>query len=170
MSFRSMLTSPRTIRPASLFLAGGVAVVLICGLWRAGVDAGAMKMLLGAVLFALVVFGAYVVDPVGGRVSFRRGYLVGGLTMLVVLPWVVCRHSYQTRGVPLPNSAFEVAMLGVSLAFAVPFGAAVGAMTGVIGGLAWRGITSVAGIQGVKPGPKPPTGRPMDDPLEWRTG
>jgi hypothetical protein len=133
----------REIRPKTIIATGVFAVVLVVVLWIAGVDDGAMQILLVPLLFGLVSYGSYLSNPREGEVSLHHGAIVGGLLMLIFLPCVVCKHSYETRGTPLPSSLFEVVMLGLSLLFIVPLGAGIGAMTAVIGDVAVRASHSL---------------------------
>ncbi len=168
---KNILTAHWELRPATIFAIGLFAIVAISALWIAGVDGGAMKMLLASLVFSLTCYAAYVSDTSGGEVSYWRGYLVGGLTMLVFVPWVACKHSYETRGIPLPSSFFELLVLGIGLLIFVPFGAAVGAMTAVIGGRVLRAIGSLARrLSAPKGGPgrrKTSKDASLDDPFEW---
>jgi hypothetical protein len=84
-----------------------ILILVICSvslLWLLGVDSGAMKILLESLLFTLTTFVCYLLDPMGGIVSAERGYKVGGLSVLIWIPWVVVRSWIETGGVPYPSS------------------------------------------------------------------
>ena len=161
---REMLTKRRELRPQAVFRAGGVALLLVVLLWLAGFDRGAMMMLIASLLFYLAVYGAYLSDPLGGRVSARRGALVGGLTALVWMPGVACQSSYQLTGSPFPNSLGEALGLVLTLVFfVIPFGASFGMMTGIIGGRVRRATSGFARAGRGKRKPRQSDAAPFDE-------
>ena len=167
ISLLDLLIRPRRVRPAPVFAIGLSAVALALALLIAGVDPGAMKMLLGGLLFGLIFYAAYLGDTVGGRVSLRRGYLVGGLTTLAVFSWFSCKNNYEKKGTPLPDSLNGVLAMGIGLLLFAPIGAVVGAMIGVIGGRVLRVVGSlVRGPSAAKAGPTAEK-TAKEDFLEW---
>jgi hypothetical protein len=125
-------------RPRVVVTVGTLAALLVCALWLAGADGGAMKILLVSILYPLVAYLAYLSDPRGGMISARRGAIVGGLSLPLWAAWVVCRSSYERRGVPYPNTLGELFLSLFASVFLMGFGAGVGLMTGVIGGRVMR--------------------------------
>lgn len=81
-----------------------LAICSVSLLWLFGVDSGAIKILLGSLLFTLTTYVCYLLDPVGGMVSAERGYKVGGLSVLIWIPWVVVCSWIEAGGVPYPSS------------------------------------------------------------------
>ena len=102
-------------------------------LWIAGVDGGAMKILLASLLFGLASYVSYLNDPRQGQVSLSQGGVVGGILMLVYFVVVVCKHSLETTGMLYPSSTLEVVLLVLSSLFFAIFSAGVGGMIAVIG-------------------------------------
>ena len=120
-----------------------LASVAVSLLWLVGVDRGAMMMLLGSLVFALTTFVCYLIDPVGGTESAKRGYFVGGLSALVWVPFVVVQAWIQKGdGSSLRSIWLSVLFIPFLVLFAL-FGAALGLMVSVIGGLLLRTIGAV---------------------------
>jgi hypothetical protein len=134
------LARPRKlhIRPRVVVSVGLLASLVVSALWLAGADRGAMMMLLAGILFPLIAFLAYFAGRDGAMVSAGRGAIVGGLSFPFWSAWLICKSSYEERGVPFPNTLGE---LFLSLIFSILFlcfGAGIGMMTGVIGGCVIR--------------------------------
>jgi hypothetical protein len=125
--------SPGTI--LSILILANISVGL---LWLLGVDRGAMMVLMVPLVFALTAFVCYLLDPVGGKTSAVRGYMVGGLSLVIWLPWVVVR-SWIEKG-ELSHPYWAWCILPFFLVLGALFGAAVGLMAGVIAGIALRAI------------------------------
>jgi hypothetical protein len=120
-----------------------LASVAVSLLWLVGVDRGAMMMLLGTLVFALTTFVCYLIDPVGGTESAKRGYIVGGLSALVWVPFVVVQTWIQKGDGSSPRSIWLQVLFIPFLVLCALFGAAVGLMVSVIGGLVLRTIGAV---------------------------
>jgi hypothetical protein len=131
-------------RPRVVVTIGTLAALLVSALWLAGADGGAMKILLGAILYPLVAYLAYLSDPQGGVISARRGAMVGGLSLPLWVAWVVCKSSYERRGGPYPNTLGELFLSLLASVLFMGFGAGVGLMTGVIGGRVMRMVGGFA--------------------------
>jgi hypothetical protein len=130
--------NPSTGTVLSIMVLANVTVAL---LWLLEVDRGAMTVLLVPLVFALTAFVCYLLDPVGGKSSLVRGYMVGGLSVVIWLPWVVIRSWIEKGEIAHPNWAWF--MLPLFLALGALFGAAVGSITAVIGGFVLRAIGMV---------------------------
>jgi hypothetical protein len=120
-----------------------LASVAVSLLWLVRVDRGAMMMLLGSLVFALAAFVCYLIDPVGGTESAKRGYVVGGLSALVWVPCVVVQAWIQRGDGSSPRSIWLPVLFIPILLICASFGAAVGSMVSVIGGLVLRTIGAV---------------------------
>ncbi len=132
------LFKPRNVEPTTIFRVGFAVVGLCIAFWFAGLDRAAMIILTTCLLFSLATYGAYLDNPILGRLALHQGGLAGAVLSFVFVIGVVARHSYQTQGMMLPNSAFEVLMLGMVLGVFVPFGASVGGMFAILGEWAVR--------------------------------
>jgi hypothetical protein len=118
-------------RPGTILLILVVANLTVALLWLLRVDRGAMTVLVVPLLFALTAFVCYLLDPVGGKTSMLRGYAVGGLSVVIWLPWVVVKSWIEKGEIAHPNWAWL--MLPPFVVLGALFGAAVGSMTAVIG-------------------------------------
>jgi hypothetical protein len=117
-----------------------LASVAVSLLWLVGVDGGAMMILLGSLAFVLTTLVCYLIDPVGGEASAKRGYLVGGLSALVWVPWLVVQAWIAQGDGSSPRSIWLPVLFIPFLVICALFGAAVGSMVSVIGGLVLRTI------------------------------
>jgi hypothetical protein len=140
------LARPRKLRVRSsvVFTVGMAAIFVVSLLWLAGADRVIMTMFLVFISFPLVAFLAYVSDRDGGRISARRGTIVGALSFPLWAAWVICKSSYERRGIPYPNTVGELFLIVVFSAFFMCFGASVGIMAGVIIGRVSRLIGAFA--------------------------
>jgi len=128
------------VQPRVVITVGLLAALVVSALWLAGADSGAMKILLVSILFPLIAFLAYVSDRQGGEISVRRGAMVGGLSLPLWSAWLICKSSYERRGVTYPNTLGEFVLISLFLSFLLSFGAGVGMMIGVVAGRVFRAI------------------------------
>jgi hypothetical protein len=128
------------IQPRVVVAVGLLAALFVSALWLAGADRGAMKILLVSILFPLIAFLAYVSDREGGEILARRGAMVGGLSLPLWSAWVICKSSFERRGVPYPNTLGEFFLISLFSILLLSFGACVGMMTGVVAGRVMRAI------------------------------
>lgn len=73
-------------------------------------------------------------------ISARRGAIVGGLSLPLWSAWVICKSSYERRGVAYPNTLGEFFLILLFSILLLSFGACVGMMTGVVAGRVMRAI------------------------------
>jgi hypothetical protein len=128
------------IQPRVVIAVGLLAALFVSALWLAGADSGAMKILLVSIVFPLIALLAYVSDRQGGEISARRGAMVGGLSLPLWSAWVICKSSYERRGVAYPNTLGDLFLILLFSIFLLSFGACVGMMMGVVAGRVGRAI------------------------------
>lgn len=128
------------IQPRIVVAVGLLAALFVSTLRLTGAVSGAMMSLLVSILFPLIALLAYVSDPQGGGISARRGAIVGGLSLPLWSAWVICKSSYERRGVAYPNTLGEFFLILLFSILLLSFGACVGMMTGIVAGRVMRAI------------------------------